>query len=349
MDLQLTDEQEELSRVIRSMLDREAGESGLVAPERSGQVWSRLHEFGALNVGSDDGALGAIELALIARQLGECLVEGSFVDTVALRYALGDSPLLGAGDAAYAVGVKEPGGPYAPAEPRTTLSDGVATGEKSSVLGAGRAEQLFVTARVEGAPALVAIAPSQPGVRIVEALSLDPSTHSANVVLEGCSISDDRLVAGPGSGELIARLSAIGAVLSAAESVGAAASVLSMARDYATERSQFGHAIGSFQALRHIMADMYVKVEGSWSSVLYGAASLDERADDALFVASIAKAYCGRALVEVAQDALQVFGGIAFTYEHPAHRFLRRIIALSDQYGSARDHEVILGRLLAAR
>ena len=113
-----------------------------------------------------------------------------------------------------------------------------------------------------------------------------------------------------------------------AEAVGAAAAVLELARDYAAQRRQFGRAIGSFQAVRHILADMYVKVESAWSSVLYAAASLDEDEPEAARTAAIAKAYAARATQDVAHGALQVFGGIAFTAEHPAHRHLRRIVVI---------------------
>ena len=92
---------------------------------------------------------------------------------------------------------------------------------------------------------------------------------------------------------------------------------------------------------------MLVKVESSWSSVLYAAAALDEGEPDDLRTASIAKAWASRATLDVAHGALQVFGGIAFTAEHPAHRFLRRIASLGAQYGTAADHERNLGRALA--
>jgi alkylation response protein AidB-like acyl-CoA dehydrogenase len=94
---------------------------------------------------------------------------------------------------------------------------------------------------------------------------------------------------------------------------------------------------------------MYVKVESSWSSVLYAAAALDEREPDSLRTASIAKAYAGRATHEVAHGALQVFGGVAFTAEHQAHRFLRRIAVRSGQFGTPGEHERCLGRDLAQR
>ena len=134
----------------------------------------------------------------------------------------------------------------------------------------------------------------------------------------------------------IDHLAAVGGILACAESVGAAAAVFDLAREYAGQRRQFGHTIASFQALRHLLAEMHVKVESSWSSVIYAAASLDEDATDALQTASIAKAYAARATRDVAHGALQVFGGIAFTAEHPAHRYLRRIIVRGGQFGTRR-------------
>ena len=81
--------------------------------------------------------------------------------------------------------------------------------------------------------------------------------------------------------------------------------------------------------------------------MLYAAASLEEGEADALRTSSIAKAYTARATHDAAHHALQVFGGIAFTAEHPAHRFLRRLVARGSQFGSAREHERSLGRGLA--
>jgi alkylation response protein AidB-like acyl-CoA dehydrogenase len=92
---------------------------------------------------------------------------------------------------------------------------------------------------------------------------------------------------------------------------------------------------------------MYVRQASSWSSVLYAAATLDEDSDDAGRTASIAKAYVSRAAREVAHGAMQVFGGVAITAEHPAHRFLRRIVVREQQFGDAAHHERALGRALA--
>jgi acyl-CoA dehydrogenase-like protein len=144
------------------------------------------------------------------------------------------------------------------------------------------------------------------------------------------------------------KLNAIGALLAAAESVGAAERMLADARSYAAERRQFGHTIGSNQALRHILADMYVHSVSAWSTVLYAAAALDDELPDAEQTAAIAKAYVARSARTVAHGALQVFGGVAFTEEHQAHRFLRRILVREKQFGDAAHHERALGRALAS-
>jgi alkylation response protein AidB-like acyl-CoA dehydrogenase len=169
--------------------------------------------------------------------------------------------------------------------------------------------------------------------------TLDPSVAPARVRFDG--IQPERLAGG------VETVAAAAAVLASAEAVGAAGTLLELAREYAGQRRQFDRPIGSFQALRHILADMYVQVESAWSSVLYAAASLDEGDAAAAQTAAIAKAYAARATQEVAHAALQVFGGIAFTAEHPAHRYLRRIVVRGGSYGTARDHTRAVARHLA--
>ena len=93
---------------------------------------------------------------------------------------------------------------------------------------------------------------------------------------------------------------------------------------------------------------MYVRQASAWSTVLYAAAALDDDLSDAAQTAAVAKAYVARAAREVAHGAMQVFGGIAFTEEHQAHRFLRRIVVREQQFGDAAHHERELGRALAA-
>jgi hypothetical protein len=281
--------------------------------------WPELVEFGALEEG-----LGAVELALIAWNTGAHLSDVPFVEAGALAYV---AP--GHGRVALCLGE--------PDEPPAALAEGRLSGENAGVAFAETAELLAVS--VSGS-AVALVRPDAEGVSFQPVTTLDPGLAPALVRFDAAEIV--ALVDVD-----VETLAATAAVLAAADGVGAAAAVLELARTYASQRRQFGHTIGSFQAIRHLLADMYVDVESAWSSVLYAAAALDEHEPEALRTASIAKAYAGRATLDVAQGALQVFGGIAFTAEHPAHRFLRRVVARRDEFGTPRDHARRLGRALA--
>ena len=161
------------------------------------------------------------------------------------------------------------------------------------------------------------------------------------------------VLGGPGARQALDRLMAAGALLAAAEAAGAADRVFLLACGYAAQRRQFGRPVASFQALRHLLADAYVRAESGWSAVRYAAAAFDEDdaegAPEAAQAVSVAKAYVSRGAREITHTAMQVFGGIAFTAEHPAHRFLRRVSVRAQQFGDAAYHERLLGQALADR
>jgi alkylation response protein AidB-like acyl-CoA dehydrogenase len=128
------------------------------------------------------------------------------------------------------------------------------------------------------------------------------------------------------------------AVMNAAESVGVAERALAMAVAYAKERKQFGRAIGTYQAVSHACAQMLLEVEGARSAVYWAAWALDHEPETAPLAAACAKAYaadCGR---RVPRAALQVHGGIGFTWEHDLHFFLKRGEANAHAYGEAAEH-----------
>lgn len=321
MDLELSDEQRWLTESVETLLAREAG------PE----LWDRLVEFGALTVGGEDG-LGPVELCLIARALAAHLAPVPYVAGAAVRFAA-DADL---GGDAVALALLEPGASW-DAAPSTWVDGDLVTGRKVAVEHAATAERLAVVAagRVVGL-----VDAGAPGVTLAAQPALDPTAPMYAVELV-----DAPMVALGASA--LRRMTTIGTLLAAAEAVGAAGRMLEDACAYAAERRQFGRTIASFQALRHLLADMYVRQASAWSSVLYAAAALDEDADEAARAVSVAKAYVSRATREVAHGAIQVFGGIAVTAEHPAHRFLRRIIVRERQFGDAAHHERALGRALA--
>jgi alkylation response protein AidB-like acyl-CoA dehydrogenase len=349
MDLELTDEQTWLAESVETLLTRQWVEPGAAweaDDESAMRVWAELVEFGALTVGPE--GLGAIELCLIARALGAHLAKVPFVGSAAVRWAL--APMhaeLLADEASVSVAQLEAGRGWSSEEHATEVRAGTLEGHKVAVEHAAVADRFAVVAMVDGEPSLVLV----PRAGVIESSSrpaFDPTTPLASLAFTGTPAPADAILAGGVGATVLARLRTIGALLAAADAVGAAGRLMDDARRYAGERRQFGHTIGSNQALRHLLAHMYVRQASSWSTVLYAAAALDDESDDAAQTASIAKAYVSRASREVAHGALQVFGGIGFTAEHPAHRFLRRIVVRERQFGDARHHERVLGRTLAA-
>jgi alkylation response protein AidB-like acyl-CoA dehydrogenase len=322
VDLELTEEQRWLAESVDELLDR----------TEPAAVWAALADFGAFDVGGE--GLGAVELALIARAIGERLVALPFADAAAVRYA------VDLGGVTAIPCFAEPARSYDPLAPATTIAGARVSGEKEAVPYARAAELFAVPATDAGATVLALVAAG--GAAIDTEPTLDPLIAPARVSFDGAEAEQ---VAGDEA--TIAAVAAAAGILVSAEAVGAAASLLELAREYASQRRQFGHTIGSFQAIRHILANMYVGLESAWSSVLYAAAALDERDSGAGRTAAIAKAYAARTTQDVAHDALQVFGGIAFTAEHPAHRHLRRIVVRGQCYGSARDHERAVARSIA--
>jgi alkylation response protein AidB-like acyl-CoA dehydrogenase len=346
VDLELSDEQAWLVESVETLLAREwtpLADAPYGDEAQRDRLWRSLVDFGALTVGGEDG-LGAVELCLIARALGAHLAPVPYLGSAALRYAV---EALADGEDAVALALLEPESSWANATPRTTIdptpAGHVLNGRKVGLEHATTVQRLAVAAMGPDGPALAIVQARAPGVALTPQPAFD-----ATVPVCAVDLADVEIVGGPFADDALQRLATIGALMAAAEAVGAAGRLLEDACRYAGERRQFGRTIGSFQALRHLMADMYVRQASSWSSVLYAAAALDDDAADAGRTTSIAKAYVSRAAREVAHGAMQVFGGIAVTAEHPAHRFLRRIVVREQQFGDAAHHERTLGRALAA-
>jgi alkylation response protein AidB-like acyl-CoA dehydrogenase len=337
MDLELSDEQTLLSESVETLLARnwvDPGEAWEAGAYTRRKVWEELVEFGAL-----DESLGAVELCLISRALGAHLASVPFLSSAALRYALGSTA------DSVSIALLEPGGGWATTGMRSSVAGQALSGRKVAVEHGDWVDRLAVVASDGNEPALALVPVT--GVSSEPHPSLDPTVPFAAVVFDEVPVPDGALVSGDAAATVLERLSTIGALLAAADAVGAAGHVLDDACRYAGERRQFGHTIGSNQALRHLLADLYVRQASAWSTVLFASAALDDGAIDATQTASIAKAYVARATREVAHGAMQVFGGIAFTAEHTAHRFLRRVVVRGRQFGDAAHHERVLGRMLA--
>jgi alkylation response protein AidB-like acyl-CoA dehydrogenase len=355
MDLELSDEQVWIEESINTLLDRQwppAETAWQAGDSERGRLWESLVEFGLLS-GAADGQLGAIELCLVARAVGAHLASTPLLGSVAVRYAL--APVAGElsgsfgglldTDDALAIALLEPGGGWSASDTRATIESGRLSGTKAAVEHAAAVQALAVLARVDGDLTLALVPNRSPAIEVTPQSAFDVTVPLSRVAF--ADTEAEALVERGLAEAIIDRLISVGGLLAAAEAVGAAAAVFAQARRYAAERRQFGRTIGSNQALRHLLADLHVRQASGWSTTLYAAAALDDGIPGAHQTASVAKAYVSRAAREVAHGSMQVFGGIAFTQEHPAHRFLRRIIVREQQFGDAAHHERELGRALA--
>jgi alkylation response protein AidB-like acyl-CoA dehydrogenase len=146
----------------------------------------------------------------------------------------------------------------------------------------------------------------------------------------------------------VARAELVGAVGVTALQAGLAARALEMTVSYSKERVQFGRPIGSFQALKHRMADMLVLLEMSRSAAWAASYAVSRSTDNATELTHVAKSYCGDALARIAGETVQLHGGIAITWEHDAHLVFKRAHALGQLFGSPRQHRAQL-RLSGSR
>jgi alkylation response protein AidB-like acyl-CoA dehydrogenase len=355
VDLELSDEQVWIEKSLGTLLERHwlPAQSGWRAGEADrAHLWERLVEFGLLSGAGSD--LGAIELCLTARAIGAHLASVPLLGSVGVRYAMAPfAAELSAGvrevldsDCRLSIALLEPGGRWSVSSTRASLESNRLTGSKAAVEHAIDADYLAVVALSEGDLALALVRTGTSGLELAPQAGLDetvPVSRATFIDAEAEAVVDHELAE-----TVIDRLISVAGLLAAAEAIGAAAGIFEQARLYASERRQFGRTIGSNQALRHLLADLYVRQASGWSTTLFAAAALDDGMPSTRQTASVAKGYVSRAAREVAQGSMQVFGGIAFTEEHPAHRFLRRIIVREQQFGDAAHHERELGRSLAA-
>lgn len=174
---------------------------------------------------------------------------------------------------------------------------------------------------------LVVLDAKSPNLSLRNANSMDLTYPLYDVTLLNYPIHDYAIVQGVGMGrgeQLMAQMRNLGALLLSAEMVGCAESALYDTVEYTKQRKQFGKLIGSFQAMKHMAADMYLKVESGKSAVEYAAWAVDTESEDADLAVSIAKSYNSSASVQVCGDAIQMHGGIGFTWENDMHLYFKR-------------------------
>ena len=223
-------------------------------------------------------------------------------------------------------------------EPGTVRLTGAVTG----VADALTADLLLVPA--DGVPyGLYAVRAADPGVVRVPVVSLDMTRQLCDLSLEGAAAR--RIAAdGDAAGAVVAALVA-GAGIMASEQLGAAERCLEMTVAYVKERRQFARPVGSFQAIKHRLADLWVAVIQARAAARYAAACLAADDPDTALAVAMAKATCSEVALRAARETIQLHGGIGFTWEHPAHLYLKRAKADSIALGTADAHRACVARL----
>ncbi|MGW1005501.1 acyl-CoA dehydrogenase family protein [Streptomyces sp. NPDC002520] len=345
--MRFTEEQRELRSAVRAVLARH--------PDAS--AWRPLTEqigVAALAVPEEFGGAGggALEVHVVMEELGRTLAPVPYLGsavlaTQALLASGGDGELLSAlaeGAATGALAWAE-GGSWDPADTRTRARRGAdgtwrLTGTKDHVLDGADADVLLVAARTDAGVSLFQVAVDGDGVRRERLTAMDTSRPQARVVLNGAGA---RLIGTDGDGVRVLRhVLDLACTALAAEQVGAAERCLEVTVAYARERVQFGRPIGSFQAVKHRLADAYVLVESARSAALGAATAAAQGAPELSRYAAAAKSACSEAFSAVAGEMIQLHGGIGITWEHDAHRYFKRAHGSAQLLGSPAWHRARL-------
>jgi hypothetical protein len=316
------------------------------------ELWKGLAEMGFLGVAIPEefGGAGAghLELCVIAEEMGRALAPVPFSSTVylaaeALLLAGSDAqkrkwlPKIASGEAIGTLALFEGTGNPSPKAIKLTASGGALNGVKKPVADGALADFAVVAARTgssgrENDISLFLVELKGAGVEIKELTNVDPTRGQAEITFRNCK-AEPLGAAGEGW-SILTQVLDRAAVLTAFEQVGGADRALEMGRDYALDRIAFGRPIGSFQAVKHMLADMYVSATLARSNCYYGAWALSTNAGELPEAAAAARISATQAFQHCAKNNIQVHGGMGFTWEFDCHMYYRRANAVALGLGS---------------
>lgn len=360
MGFAVTDEQRALRSTVAEMMAKRSPEAAvreLMATDTGFDpaVWQELAAMGLLGllISEEHGGAGAgpVEAGIVMEEMGAALLVSPYLSTAVLvpnlLAAAGDAqecaavlPRIVAGELIANVAFAEDGSTRVPATIATSATAAGdawrVTGCKDFVLDGRLAELTYVLAATDGGPAVFAVEANAPGVEITPLTTVDQTRKLCRIQFAD---TPARLVGNQGRGvEICGAALDSSAVALVSEQAGGARRAMEMAVEYAKTRFQFGRAIGSFQAVKHMCADMLLEAESAVSAARFAAESFARQAPSRIADLALAQAYCSDAFVFVAATNIQVHGGIGFTWEHPAHLYLRRARGDAQLLGSASWH-----------
>jgi alkylation response protein AidB-like acyl-CoA dehydrogenase len=359
-----SEEQQLIRESARTLLAERAGSAQLRAALAQpggydAELWRTMGELGwmglAIPQAYGGAGLGWVELCILQEEQGRRLAASPFFATCALAAPLiaacGDEaqrasllPQIASGGvrigcALIGIDGRPPcNGVSVVLEGRG--ADFLVGGVSDFVIHGDSADLLLVLARTRGSQGAdgisVAVIPTAtPGVTVHPHVMLDLTRPMSRVELTGVIVAREQLLGEPGgAGSGVEAALDLARIALASEALGGAERVLEMTTAYAKERVQFGRPIGAFQAIKHRLADMMIAVEAARSAAWYGASVADERREELAEAAAIAKSYCCDAFFDCAASAIQLHGGIGFTWEHDVHLYFKRARAAATLLGS---------------
>jgi len=348
MQFDLNEDQALLRTSTREFLENEAPLTetrGLMEESAEGypkDLYAQLGELGyaGLLLSEEDGGLGAIAFAVVMAEMGRVAFPGPFLDLALAVRTLADcdegparewQDRASAGSALVIMARGEDMGSTDPAAPSVVFEDNRVQGSKVFVPFGAQADAIVVST-VQG----LALVP-RPGTGW-NATALTTLDHAQRFVR--LDFDDEAiLLANPStSAGLLADSHRLGALGASAQMFGLMERSLELAVAYTSEREAFGVPIGSFQALQHRCADMLIQTESTRSATFRAAWAEETGTEDSSYLTSVAKAWAGPAGRFVCGQAIQLFGGVGFTWEYDPHIYLKRLKTLEQFHGSTTWH-----------
>ncbi|HVN01961.1 MAG TPA: acyl-CoA dehydrogenase family protein [Caulobacteraceae bacterium] len=360
MNLDFSDEQKELQGQVRRFLAEHCAPEKVRAILEGPEPYDRalykgLAELGVLGAAIPEAyggvGLSHLELCLMAEELGRVLAPvplSSSIYLCAEFLLLAGSeaqkqawlPRLASGEAVGTFALAESAGRVRPQKIGVRFEGGRLSGAKTAVPDGDVADVAVVLAKASGGLQLALVDLTGPGVSRSALETIDPTRSYATITFDGAP-AEPLGAAGDGWG-LAERVMDRAAILMAFEQVGGADRALEMARDYALERMAFGRQIGSFQAIKHMLADMYVSATLARSNCYYAAWALSTEAAELPVSAATARVSATQAFQHCAKNNIQVHGGMGFTWAFDCHLYYRRANALALALGSLSTWESLL-------
>jgi alkylation response protein AidB-like acyl-CoA dehydrogenase len=306
-------------------------------------LWSKLTDQGYTGIIFPEAyggvGLGKVELMLLMEEAGRALLPGPFFSTVVLAGSVLDAVASLAhkqkylapicrGEARSTVAILEADTSWNPRDVQLTAANGKLTGGKYFVSDAAIADFILVVAR----NGVYAVHAKAPGLKITPMSAMDLTRRLYVVEFNNTPAEEIGATAN------LERAFDVATAALAAEMVGGMQRTLDITVEYAKMRKQFGKPIGTFQAVQHQCADMYLETESSRSAVYYAGWALEENSPDASTAVSIAKMYASDAARTVGNRGIQIHGGMGFTWENDVHLYYRRAKGSETAFGDATFH-----------